>query len=225
VNPVIGWTATRFRLSAVRNNAAAIRSAQSGEHMDDAISLNFDTDPDDLGDLIYIHCQAYSNFTDAMNHTEEDAFEKHLDNLIDHNKREQLAQYPFIFFRKPADFDRTKYAVQPRGPERAEWNAVNEHVKLDNAISRAKRHYYIMSLCGHPAEVEQLQHELTSSDEELCKLRRITDPMHLDGLRESIAWTLWQVQRMQKKYSPQEIADANAFLEEMDRMFPEADLD
>jgi hypothetical protein len=72
-----------------------------------------------------------------------------------------------------------------------------------------------MRLCGHPEEFDALRDELMLPDNELCKLRRITDPMRVDSLRESIAWTIRQSARMKKKYSAAEIAEANAFIDEM----------
>jgi hypothetical protein len=188
--------------------------------VDDTKSLTFFDDADELGGVIYCNRAAYGEFTDAMNHVEMDKFDAHLDDLIEKHRYEELAQYPFLSFSKPADYDRKKYSIEPLGPERAEWSAANEEAK--DHVSSAKRHFYLMWLCAHPEEVQKLQNESLLSTEELGRLRGISDPNWVEESREYTASTIRQVARMKRKYSTQEIADANAFLDEMDRRFAEA---
>jgi hypothetical protein len=51
----------------------------------------------------------------------------------------------------------------------------------------------------------------------MCKLRPITDPARVGAVRVGIARTIRQVERMLKQYSVQEIAEANAFLDDGDK--------
>jgi len=86
----------------------------------------------------------------------------------------------------------------------------DEQAMAQTASSRAKRHFYLMWLCVHPEEIEKLQHQLTLSTEELGKLRGIADPKWVEDVRAGVARTIRQVERMKKKYSTEEIAEANA---------------
>lgn len=185
--------------------------------MDDTITLTFNGDDSALGDLIYIDRKAFTQYTDSMNHTEEDAFGKHLDDLMEACNRADLAKYPFISFAKPADFDRKKYCVEPLGQDHAEWRFDNEEIKTLTAVSRAKHHFHLMWLCGHPQEIRKLHEELQMSPEDFCKVRGITDPERARILRDGIAGTIRQVERMIRKYSAEEIAAANAFIDEANR--------
>jgi len=189
--------------------------------MDNTLTLTFNDDADVLGGVIYFNREMYSEFTDPMNHTEEDEFDKHIDDLIDKHKYEELARYSFISFVKPADYDRKKYSVEPLGPEREEWTRYNYEVKIQSASDDAERHFYLMWLCVHPEEVEQLQAEILLSTEDLGRLRGISDPYWIEKHREYMASTIRQVARMKRKYTSAEILAANAFVAEMDREFPE----
>jgi hypothetical protein len=182
--------------------------------MDDTRTLTFSDDANDLGGVIYFHCKAYGTFCESMNHTEQDAFDKHLDILINHNRRKELAQYPFLSFTRPAVFDQDKYSVEPLGQEHAEWCAANEEAKTQTAVSSAKRHFHLMWLCARPEEVEKLQYEVLMSTEDMGKIRGISDPRSVEFVREGIARTLRQVACMKRKYSTQEIKEANAFLDD-----------
>ena len=144
--------------------------------MNDTITMTFDDDADDLGAVVYIDRRAFTQYTDSMNHTEEDAFGKHLDDLIEASDRVELARYPFISFAKPADYDRKKYCVEPLGEEHIELRVGQEEARTQTAVSSAKHHYYLMSLCGHPEEIRYLREELQMPREDLCKLRGISDP-------------------------------------------------
>jgi hypothetical protein len=184
--------------------------------MDDTITLTFDDDPNDVDGIIYINRKVFTEYTESMNHTQVDEFNRHLDLLIEASNRAELAQYAFLSFTKPADYDRKKYSIEPLGQEHAEWRSDNEEAKTQTAVSSAKHHFYLMSLCGRPEGIEKLHCELTLSDQELCKLRQITDPARVGAVRVGIAKTIRQVERMLKQYSVQEIAEANAFLDDVD---------
>jgi hypothetical protein len=186
------------------------------KYMDDTRSLTFDDDPNDLGAVVYINRKAFREFTDEMTHTLEDEFNSHLDDLLDASNRVELAKYPFVCLTRPGDFDRSKYRLEPLGQEHIELREWCEWAKAQTAMSDAKHHFFLMRLCGHPEEVEQLRHELALSDDELRTLRRITFPMRMESLRESIAWTIRQVEHMRKKYSAEEIKEANEFLDNSD---------
>jgi hypothetical protein len=201
--------------SGKSNHATAMRAAQAGELMNDT-NLTFNDDADDIGGMVYIDRMAFALYTDSMNHTQEDEFNCHLDDLLDASNRVELAKYPFISLTRPSGFDRKDYRVVPLGQEHIELREWCEWAKAQTAMSDAKHHFFLMRLCGHPEEVEQLRHELTLSDEELCRLRRITDPAGVESRRESIAWTIRQVERMQKKYSIEEVRQANEFLDNSD---------
>jgi hypothetical protein len=190
--------------------------------MDDT-NLTFNDDADSLGGVIYFNRDAFSKFTDAMNHVEEAAFDAHIDDLIDKHRYEELAQYSFLSFVKPADYDRKKYSVEPLGPEREEWTSYNYEVKIQSAADDAERHFYLMWLCVHPEEVEQLQAEILLSTEDLGRLRGISDPYWVEERRKYAASTIRQVERMKRKYTVAEIEAANASIDEMDREFAEID--
>jgi hypothetical protein len=188
--------------------------------MDDT-NLTFNDDDSALGGAIYFNREAYSTHTDLMNHTEEVAFDKHLDDLIDKHKYEELARYSFISFVKPADYDRKKYSVEPLGPEREEWTSYNYEIKIQSAADDAERHFYLMWLCVHPEEVEQLQAEILLSTEDLGRLRGISDLYWVEERRKYAASTIRQVERMKRKYTVAEIEAANASIDEMNREFAE----
>lgn len=177
------------------------------------ITITFDDDMSALSGAVYINRKGFSDYTDSMNHTQEDEFNDHLDNLIENNRRQELRQYPFVSFTKPADFDPKEYCVEPTGWEHAEMREADEQAMAQIAPDRAKRHFYLMWLCVHPEEIEKLQHQLTLSTEELGKLRGIADPVWVEDARLRIAKTIRQVERMKKKYSAKEIADANTFID------------
>jgi hypothetical protein len=185
--------------------------------VEDTQSISFFDDPDDLGGIIFFNRKAHSEFTDLMNHIEEDEFDAHIDDLIQKHRYAELARYPFIFFRKPADFDPKKYSVEPLGQERAEWSAANDQAMTQTAVSRAKRHFHLMWLCVRPEEVKKLQNEILLSTEDLGKLRGIGDPWWVEECREYTVSTIRQVARMKRKYTAAEILAANAFRDEVDR--------
>ena len=177
------------------------------------ITITFDGDMSALVDVVYINRKEFSNHVELMNHLEEDRFNDHLDDLIENNRRQELKQYPFVSFTKPADFDPEKYCVEPTGWEHAEMRADDEQAMLQTAVDRAKHHFRIMRLCGHSEELEELQRQVTLSTEELGRLRGIADPKWVEDVRASIARTIRQVEWTKKKYSPEEIAEANTFID------------
>jgi len=180
--------------------------------MDD-FTITFDGDMSALVDVVYINRKEFSNHVELMNHLEEDQFNDHLDNLIENNRRKELKQYPFVSFTKPADFDPEKYCVEPTGWEHAEMREADEQAMAQTAVDRAKHHFRIMRLCGHSEELEELQRQVTLSTEELGKLQGIADPKWVEGARLRIARTIRQVEWTKKKYSAEEIADANTFID------------
>ena len=91
------------------------------------ISITFDGDMSVLGGAVYINRKAFSDHVELMNHTQEDEFNKRLDDLIEANNRAELAKYPFVSFTKPADFDLEKYCVEPMGWEHTERNLYGRH--------------------------------------------------------------------------------------------------
>lgn len=177
---------------------------------DKDIELTFFDDMSVLGGVVYIARKGFSDFIDAMNHTQEDEFNRHLDDLIEANNRAELAKYPFASFIKPADFDPEKYCVEPIGLEHVELREADDQAMAQTAADRAKHHFRIMWLCGHPEELEELQRQVTLRTAELGKLRGIDDPSQVENVRASIARRIRQVERMKKKYSAEEIAEANA---------------
>jgi hypothetical protein len=187
------------------------------KEMDNTRSLTFDDDDSALGGLIYIDRKAFTQYTDEMDHAAENEFNSHLDDLLDSSNRVELSKYPFISLTRPGDFDRTKYFAEPLGPEHIELREWRDEAKAQTAVESAKHHYFLMHLCGHPAEFNALRSELTLSDEELCKIRGISNPDRLEAVRKGIASTIRQVERVMKKYSTEEVSAANAFLADADR--------
>lgn len=176
------------------------------------ITITFD-DMSALVDVVYINRRAFCDYTDSMNHLEEDQFNDYLDNLIENNRRKELKQYSFVSFDKPTDINPEKYCVEPMGWEHAEMRADDEQAMLQTAVDRAKRHFYLMWLCVHPEEIEKLQHQLTLNTGELGKLRGIADPKWVENVRAGVGRTIRQVAWIKKKYSSAEIAEANTFIE------------
>jgi hypothetical protein len=186
------------------------RGTSKGHCMED-ISITFDGDMSVFGGVVYINRKAFSDHVELMNHTQEDEFNKRLDDLIEANNRAELAKFPFVLFTKPADLDPKKDAVEPMGLEHVELREFDEEFKALTAVDRAKHHFRIMWLCIHPEEIEKLRHQLTLNACELGKLRSIGDPERVADVRAGIARTIRQVEWTKKKYSPEEITEANAF--------------
>jgi hypothetical protein len=114
---------------------------------------------------------------------------------------------------KPADFHSEKYGVEPMGLEHEEMREADEQAMAQTAPDRAKRHFRIMRLCGHSEELEELQRQVTLSTEELGKLLGVSDLVWVEDMRSRIARTIRQVEWTKKKYSAEEIADANTFID------------
>jgi hypothetical protein len=102
------------------------------------------------------------------------------------------------------------------GWEHAEMREADEQAMAQTAVDRAKHHFRIMRLCGHSEELEELQRQLTLSTEELGKLRGVDDPKWVEDVRAGVARTIRQVERMKKKYSVEEIAEANSFIDRLE---------
>jgi len=93
--------------------------------MDDTITITFDTDPYDLGGVVYFDLAAFSDFTSHMSDTESEELNKHVDDLLTSSKRGELAQYSFVTFTKPADLSWENCSAEPIGREHAEWRCDN----------------------------------------------------------------------------------------------------
>lgn len=192
--------------------------------MDNITELTFHDDDNKLGGRVYIDRKAFTQYIDEMNHTELDQFNAHLDRLIETHRRAELRQFPFVSFEKPADFDRSNYCEEPMGSEHAEMRGENEYFDSMNAVEHAKRHYRLMWYCAHPEEVAKLEIELSVSAADLAQQRRTTEAEAIE-YRHCMERLLRQIAEQRKRYSAAEIAEANAFLDEMDREFPAIDDD
>src|ERR1035437_8317467 len=112
------------------------RGTSKGNCMED-ISITFDGDMSVLGGAVYINRKAFSDYVELMNHTQEDEFNKRLDDLTEANNRAALAKYPFVSFTKPADLDPKEYTVEQMGLEHVELREIDEEFKVLTARDRA----------------------------------------------------------------------------------------
>jgi hypothetical protein len=107
-------------LSTERQKQTALQMLEAEQtEMDDDLTVTFSNDVKVLGVPVYLDPKLFYEYIEAKSVSKQE-FQKHLDDLLETCKRDELSQYPFLSFTEPADYHQRQYWVVRLGEAHVE---------------------------------------------------------------------------------------------------------